>query len=83
MSNIGEAPLRSISLDRLLEKDPSTTKELLKGAESPGFFFVDLNGPAGKQLQTDLAEVLRVASGYFSQPAEAKQLNFRPDIDRG
>ncbi|KAE8381812.1 Clavaminate synthase-like protein [Aspergillus bertholletiae] len=76
-------PLRSVSLDQLLAKDPESIQELLQGAQSPGFFFVDLRGVAGKQIRADLAQVYHVTKDYFDQPSQAKQEHFRADIDRG
>ncbi|KAE8137244.1 Clavaminate synthase-like protein [Aspergillus pseudotamarii] len=76
-------PLRSVSLDRLLAKDPESIQELLQGARSPGFFLVDLRGVAGKQIRADLAQVYQVTKDYFDQPSQAKQEHFRADIDRG
>ncbi|KAE8325391.1 Clavaminate synthase-like protein [Aspergillus sergii] len=77
------APLRSVSLDRLLAKDPESIQELLQGAQSPGFFLLDLRGAAGNQIREDLARVYEVTKDYFDQPSEAKQEHFRADIDRG
>ncbi|RAH72161.1 Clavaminate synthase-like protein [Aspergillus aculeatinus CBS 121060] len=76
-------PLRSVSLDQLLAKDPESIQELLQGARSPGFFLVDLRGVAGKQIRADLAQVYQVTKDYFDQPSQAKQEHFRADIDRG
>ncbi|KAE8343760.1 hypothetical protein BDV24DRAFT_161069 [Aspergillus arachidicola] len=83
ISPITYAPLRSVSLDRLLAKDPEAIQELLQGAQSPGFFLVDLRGAAGNQIREDLARVYQVTKDYFDEPSEAKQEHFRADIDRG
>jgi len=87
-TKIDSANLQTISLGRLEARDPEAVQQLLKAAQSPGFFYVDFrDSEIGKSLIKDLPEVYALSEKYFDQPAEAKEKDVRtdqsPSQDRG
>jgi isopenicillin N synthase-like dioxygenase len=77
---IDVAFLDTVDLERLEAGHPAEVDKLLKAAQSPGFFYLDLrNGSASKQLLQDLPEVYSISEKYFDQSQELKMKDFRAD----
>ncbi|THC88212.1 hypothetical protein EYZ11_012340 [Aspergillus tanneri] len=75
--------LKTIDIEKIISNDPGAAKDLLEGAECPGFFFVNLRTASLKDLQADIETVFQLSNEYFSQPQGEKDSHFRDNIDRG
>jgi hypothetical protein len=75
---IDVASLVTIDLARLIIRQPSEVKNLLKAAQSPGVFYLGLrNKPSAQQLLAGLPAVYAVSEKYFDQPRELKMKDYR------
>lgn len=85
---IDVAPLETIDYARLVNQEPSEAQKLLRAAQSPGFFYLDLrNNPSTKKMLRDLSDVYSLSEQYFDQPHEVKMKDYRQgqneSLDRG
>lgn len=78
------APLETINYARLLAKEAGEIEKLLKAAQSPGFFYVDLRGDSSVEvILGDVRDMYAISEQYFDQPYEAKMKHYREGQDRG
>ncbi|KAB8273767.1 Clavaminate synthase-like protein [Aspergillus minisclerotigenes] len=77
------ASIKSISMERILTKEPASLKDLLEAAQLPGFFYIDLDGASTTDLVDAVPEIFTLVKEYFCQPEHEKMKNFNPNYDRG
>jgi isopenicillin N synthase-like dioxygenase len=82
-SEVDTVRLETISYARLLAQEPLETARLLKAAESPGFFYLDLKDGSTSQMLADVQDIYPLTEQYFDQPQELKMEHYREDQDRG
>ena len=87
-TKVDVAPLETIDLARLTAREPGEAQKLLRAAQSPGFFYLDLRrDPIAKGLLQDLPDVYFATEKYFDQPHEVKMKDYRQNqkasLDRG
>lgn len=87
-TKIDVAPLQTIDLARLATRESGEVQKLLRAAQSPGFFYLDLrNDLSTKELLLDLPAVYAISEKYFEQPHEVKMNDYRQgqkaSLDRG
>ena len=75
------AQLRTLSFDKLVNRDDQELAILLAAGEKDGFFYLDLTKPESKGLYDDYKGVLSVMATWFDQPIESKsKFAFGSDI---
>ena len=70
-------PLVVVNLKNLLKGDKEEARKLYEGAQSPGFFWVDLRD--SRQYVDDLQAIYAMMGKYFEQPEESKLRDFIKD----
>lgn len=82
-AEIDIAPLEVVDFARLASKEPAEVEKLLKAAQSPGFFYLDLNGESNRKYLANVQTMYAMADKYFEQPHEAKMKDYRESEDCG
>ena len=78
------APLATIDLARLIERDGAEIAKLLSACVTHGFFYLDLQtSEQGRQIVSDEQGLLRFMREYFNQPHEVKMLDDRQSFTHG
>ncbi|KAB8266155.1 Clavaminate synthase-like protein [Aspergillus pseudonomiae] len=77
------ASIKSISMGKILAKEPAALSDLLEAARLPGFFCIDLDGESTRGLVDDVPEIFTLVKEYFCQSEPEKMKNFNPNYDRG
>jgi hypothetical protein len=80
---IDVAPLETIDYARLEASEPAEIAKLLKACHMPGFFYLDVQGAATREVLVDLQSVLGITEKYFEQPLEVKMKEYRESVERG
>ncbi|KZF26755.1 Clavaminate synthase-like protein [Xylona heveae TC161] len=81
---IETAPLETVNYERLTKNDSLEIQKLFRVAQSPGFFYLDLQrGTPQDGYLTDLKGLYKLGESYYSQSKEVKMKDFRKDQDRG
>ena len=69
------ASLDTISYENLIASDSTEIERLIKASQSPGFFFLDLQSEAAKNVLPELREVYAVSSTYFDELSGGKRMS--------
>lgn len=77
------APLEVIDFVRLASQEPAEVEKLLKSAQTPGFFYLDLQSNSTRKYLADLQTMYAVTEKYFDQPHEVKVEDYRVLQERG
>jgi len=64
-NRIDTAPLETIDFARLAAKEAAEIAKLFKSCQTQGFFYLDLQNDATRQILTDMQNILRVTEKYF------------------
>ena len=81
--NFDTARLETVSLNRLKAGDHDEAQRLLKAAQSPGFFYLDLQDEQGGKYLDDLQTLYQLGKSYFHQPESLKMGDFRDGEEKG
>jgi isopenicillin N synthase-like dioxygenase len=82
-AKIDIAPLEVVDFARLASKEPAEVEKLLKAAESPGFFYLDLQSGSTRKYLANVQDMYAMADKYFDQPHHVKMKDYRESEDRG
>lgn len=74
VDSVEVASLETIDYARLVKKDRNEVQRLLKAAQLPGFFYLDLQNEDERETLTNLGDVYKISEEYF-EPDE-KQAAF-------
>ena len=66
------ADLRTLSFDKLIDRDPQELAKLLAAGEKEGFFYLDLTKPESQGLYKDYEDILSFMKVWFDNPLEEK-----------
>lgn len=80
--SISLANLSVLDADKLAANDSSERANLMKAAESLGFFYLSV-GSASEDVRKGLQASYKSCNEYFKLPADEKTKFFRADVDRG
>ncbi|KIX92182.1 uncharacterized protein Z520_12063 [Fonsecaea multimorphosa CBS 102226] len=73
-TDVRTAPIATISLAKILGRDPEETQKVLKACQTYGFFYLDLtDAPTGKTLLSESEELLNLSAEAFNLSDEEKQ----------
>lgn len=71
--NVHHAPIAVISSQKLLDKDPATTKAVLEASQTYGFFYLNLDdSAAGRQLLSESEALRSLSEKAFALPLDDK-----------
>lgn len=79
---ISLANLSVLDADKLAANDPSERANLMKAAQSLGFFYLSV-GSASEHVSKGLQTSYEACNEYFKLPADEKMKFFRANVDRG
>lgn len=83
-SKVTVAPLVTVDLERIIERDGAEIAKLLGACVTHGFFYLDLQtSKQGRQILADEQGLLRFMREYFDQPHEVKMLDDRQSFAHG
>ncbi|GKU11748.1 unnamed protein product, partial [Fusarium langsethiae] len=71
-ANVHTADLKTITFDKLFDKDEGELKRLIQSCEEDGFFYLDLKSAASQKFWVDLHNIDRTTKEWFKQPIEKK-----------
>lgn len=63
-----KAQLPVIAMEKIDSQDADAAEALVRAAQSPGFFYLELNGPVDKALMPDMETIFTVLRNYFTHP---------------
>ena len=66
------AQLRTLSFDKLVDRDPQELAKLLAAGVEDGFFYLDLTKAESQGLYEDYQDVLAFMKESFDHPVEQK-----------
>lgn len=66
------AQLRTLSFDKLVDRDPQELSKLLAAGVEDGFFYLDLTKVESQGLYEDYQDVLAFMKAWFDQPVQEK-----------
>ncbi|KAF5027085.1 hypothetical protein F66182_797 [Fusarium sp. NRRL 66182] len=75
----GDAALRSISLQKLIDGDAEASAQLLKASTDLGFFYLDCQDVASGRIMEDVQNMYDLSIGFYDLPQEEKSKWF---VDR-
>ncbi|KAL6918433.1 hypothetical protein ACHAPO_008383 [Fusarium lateritium] len=70
--NVATANLKTITFDKLFDKDEAEVKRLIESCEKDGFFYLDLKSAASQKFWVDLQTIDHTTKEWFKQPVEKK-----------
>jgi len=82
-NRIDTAPLETIDFARLAAKEAAEIAKLFKSCQTQGFFYLDLQNDATRQILTDMQNILRVTKKYFGQSRELKMKDYGAEHTHG
>jgi isopenicillin N synthase-like dioxygenase len=69
---IGNAALRVISLQKLIDGDETTESELLKACKDLGFFYLDCRGVHSGRIENEVGSMYSLAKDFYDMTQEEK-----------
>ena len=81
--NIALAPLETVSFKSLEAGEPAEAEKLLRAAQSPGFFYLNLEDEAEERCVEMVKLLYKIVQYYFDRPQEAKMVDFFANAEKG
>lgn len=80
---IQTAQLETVAYSALKAGEQAEAQKLLKSAQSPGFFYLDLHNEQNGNYLDSLKKLYKLGKSYFDQPESVKMADFQDGEEKG